>query len=254
MVELKTREEIAQMRATGRLVHQVIHQTATRLVPGITTGELEYFAMLLLSASGGSSPCLGYTPPGHDPYPAWTCISVNDEIVHGVPGYRKIKEGDVVTIDVCAEWNGWVADSAWTFGVGRITPQAERLLRIGRESLYKGIAQAIPGNRMGDISHAVQRYAEMQGYSVVRELHGHGVGRSMHEGAIDVPNYGSRGKGMLLKSGMTFAIEPMLNVGRKDIQCLNDGWTIATADGSLSAHFEHTIAILPHGPEILTCP
>jgi methionyl aminopeptidase len=253
MIHLKSRSEIAKMRETGRMVHRVIHETAKAIEPGITTGELEDIAVTLLSESGGTSPCLGYAPLGHPPYPAWTCISVNEEIVHSVPGRRIIKEGDLVTVDICAELNGWLADSAWTFPVGKVSHLAERLLRVTQESLYRGIAQARPGARTGDIGFAVQRYAESHGFSVVQELQGHGVGRSMHEGELSIPNYGSRGRGTKLELGMTFAIEPMINAGRRDIKNRNDGWTIVTADNSLSAHFEHTVAIAPGGAEILTC-
>src|SRR5579871_1848887 len=214
MIHLKSREEIDKMRDTGRLVYHVIHETSKQIAPGVTTGELEDFAMRILSENGATSPCLGYAPVGHPPYPAWTCISVNEEIVHSIPGRRALKEGDLVTIDVCAERNGWLADSAWTFGVGNISPQAQRLLKVTEEALYRGIAQARPGNHTGDIGYAVQRYAESHGFSVVRELHGHGVGRSMHEGELHVPNYGLRRKGTLLQCGMTFAIEPMINLGR----------------------------------------
>ena len=253
MITLKNRSEIAKMRETGRMVHRIIHQTACAIEPGITTGRLEDIAVQLLSDCGGTSPCLGYAPPGHPPYPAWTCISVNEEIVHSVPGRRVIKEGDLVTVDICAELNGWIADSAWTFPVGRISPQAERLLKVTQESLHRGIQAAKAGARTGDIGFAVQRYAESHGFSVVRELQGHGVGRSMHEGELSIPNYGSRGRGTKLAVGMTFAIEPMINAGRADIKNRVDGWTIVTADNSLSAHFEHTIAIAPGGAEILTC-
>ena len=235
------------------MVHRVIHQTARAIEPGITTGELEDIAITLLSESGGTSPCLGYAPAGHPPYPAWTCISVNEEIVHSVPGRRVIKEGDLVTVDICAELHGWLADSAWTFPVGKVSALADRLLKVTQEALYQGIAQARPGARTGDIGYAVQRYAEQRGFSVVRELQGHGVGRSMHEGELSIPNFGSRGKGAKLQCGMTFAIEPMINAGRKEIKNRNDGWTIVTADNSLSAHFEHTVAIAPGGAEILTC-
>jgi methionyl aminopeptidase len=164
-----------------------------------------------------------------------------------------INEGDLVTVDICAELDGWIADSAWTFPVGRVSPQAERLLKVTQEALHRGIQAAKPGSRTGDIGFAVQRYAESHGFSVVRELQGHGVGRSMHEGELSIPNYGFRGKGTKLAVGMTFAIEPMINAGRADIKDRNDGWTIVTADNSLSAHFEHTIAIAPGGAEILTC-
>ena len=253
MIYLKKSSEIAKMRETGRLVNSVIHETAKAIEPGMTTGDLEDIAMRLLSEKGGTSPCLGYAPPGHPPYPAWTCISVNEEIVHSVPGRRVIKEGDLVTVDICAELNGWLADSAYTFPVGKVSPLAEKLLRVTQEALYKGIAQAKPGNKTGDIGYAVQRYAETNGFSVVRELQGHGVGRSMHEGELSIPNHGTRGRGAKLEVGMTFAIEPMINAGRKDIKSRDDGWTIVTADHSLSAHFEHTIAIVPGGAEILTC-
>lgn len=253
MIYLKKSNEIAKMRETGRMVHRVIHETAKAIAPGITTGDLEEIAMRLLSEQGGTSPCLGYAPAGHPPYPAWTCISVNEEIVHSVPGRRVIREGDLVTVDICAELNGWIADSAYTFPVGKVSPLAEKLLRVTQEALYKGIAQARPGNKTGDIGYAVQRFAESQGFSVVRELQGHGVGRSMHEGELSIPNHGTRGRGTRLEIGMTFAIEPMINAGRKDIKSRDDGWTIVTADHSLSAHFEHTIAIVPGGAEILTC-
>jgi methionyl aminopeptidase len=253
MIHLKNSYEIGKMRETGRMVHRVIHETARAIEPGITTGALEDIAVSLIAEYGGSSPCLGYAPAGHPPYPAWTCISVNEEIVHSVPGRRIINEGDIVTVDVCAELNGWLADSAWTFPVGTVSALAERLLRVTQEALYRGIAAARHGARTGDIGYAVQRYAESHGFSVVRELQGHGVGRSMHEGELSIPNYGSRGKGTKLACGMTFAIEPMINAGRPDIKNRDDGWTIVTADNSLSAHFEHTIAIAPGGAEILTC-
>ena len=252
MIHLKTRIEIEKMKRTGRLVHRVISETAAQIKPGVTTGELEDFAMQIIADGGGTSPCLGYAPVGHPPYPAWTCISVNEEIVHSIPGRRVLREGDLVTIDCCAELNGWLADSARTYPVGRVSPMAEKLLRVTEEALNRGIAQAKPGGRTGDIGHAVQRYAESFGFSVVRELHGHGVGKSMHEGELHIPNYGKKGKGMVLECGMTFAIEPMINAGRKDIRTRPDGWTIVTKDGSLSAHFEHTVAIVPHGAEILT--
>jgi methionyl aminopeptidase len=252
MIHLKSCNEIAKMRQTGRLVHRVVQETSAQVTPGITTGELEDLAMKIMADAGGTSPCLGYEPAGHPPYPAWTCISVNEEIVHSIPGRRVIREGDIITIDCCAELNGWLADHARTFPVGRVSSLAEKLLRVTEEALYRGIAQAKPGSHTGDIGHTVQRYAESFGFSVVRELHGHGVGRSMHEGELHVPNYGRKGKGTVLQCGMTFAIEPMINAGRKDIRTKPDGWTIVTKDGSLSAHFEHTVAIVPGGAEILT--
>jgi len=249
---LKTQDEIDRMRQAGRLVHRVIQETGAQIRPGITTGELEDFAVKIIADAGGTSPCLGYKPVGHPPYPAWTCISVNEEIVHAIPGRRVINEGDLVTIDCCAELNGWLADSARTFAVGKVSPLADKLLKVTEEALNRGIAQARPGNHTGDIGYTVQRYAEANGFSVVRELHGHGVGQSMHEGELHLPNYGYRGRGTVLQVGMTFAIEPMINAGRKDIRTRPDGWTIVTRDGSLSAHFEHTVAIVTNGAEILT--
>ncbi len=249
---LKTPAEIEKMRATGRLAHRVIHETAKFIAPGVTTGQLEDIAMRLMSEGGGTSPCLGYAPNGHPPYPAWTCVSVNEEIVHAIPGRRVLQEGDIITLDCCTELNGFIADTAWSFPVGRVSEKADRLLKVTEEALFRGIAQARPGNRVGDIGAAVQKFAERSGYSVVRELTGHGVGRTMHEGGLQIPNYGHARKGVVLECGMTFAIEPMINAGRRDVNYLDDRWTIATADRSLSAHFEHTVAIVRNGADILT--
>jgi methionyl aminopeptidase len=251
MINLKNRVEIDRIRAAGRVVHTVLQTVGEAIVPGVTTGELDDLASRIISENGGTSPFLGYAPIGHPPYPAWTCISVNQEIVHGIPGRRALQEGDIVTVDCGVELDGYIADSAWTFGVGKISPQAERLLNVTREALFKGIAQARPGKRISDIGHAVQRYVEGHGYSVVRELTGHGVGKSLHE-EPQVPNYGQAGKGVALECGMTFAIEPMVNAGRKEIKYLDDRWTIVTADRSLAAHFEHTVAIVNNGAQILT--
>lgn len=249
---LKTQDEIQKMRQTGRLVHRVIHETAKAVRPGVTTGELEDIAARMLTEAGATSPCLGYAPAGHLPYPAFTCMSVNDEIVHAIPSRRTLREGDLVTIDICAELNGYLADSARTYPVGEVSALARKLLRVTEECLHRGIAQIRPGSRTGDIGYAVQRHAEGNGFSVVRELTGHGVGTTMHEGDLQIPNFGPRGKGRRLECGMTFAIEPMINAGRKDVKSAEDGWTIVTADGSLSAHFEHTVAVLPGGAVILT--
>ena len=251
MITLKTPQQVAKMRAAGRVVNQVLTRVGEAVHPGVTTGELEDLAANIISEHGGTSAFLGYAPPGHTPFPAYTCISVNEEIVHGIPGRRALKEGDIVTVDCGVELDGWIADSAWTYGVGKISPQAERLLKVTEESLYRGIEKARAGNRVGDIGHAVQAWAEKHGYSIVRELTGHGVGTTLHED-LQVPNHGYRGKGDPLRCGMTFAIEPMLNAGRKDIKYKDDGWTIITADGKLSAHFEHTVAITDSGVQILT--
>ncbi len=251
MAHLKTRAEIEKIRAAGRIVYKAIHTAGCAVAPGVTTAKLEDIASQIISDSGGSSPFLGYAPNGHPPFPAWTCISVNNQIVHGIPGDYALREGDIVTIDCGVELNGWIADSAWTFPVGDISARASRLLQVTHDALFKGIAQAKPGNRMGDIGWAVQRHAETNGFSVVRELTGHGVGTTLHEG-IQIPNYGRRGKGTPIQAGMTLAIEPMLNSGKKEIAVLEDEWTIVTADGSLSAHFEHTVAVTHSGTEILT--
>ncbi len=248
---IKSQIEISKIRDAGKAVHNIIHSTGAMIRPGITTGELEDYAAVLFGKFGATSPCLGYSPGGHPPFPAWTCICVNNEIVHAIPGRRLIKEGDIVTVDVALELNGYVADSAWTFPVGKVSPLAERLLKVTRDALYRGISQAKAGQKVADIGYAIQRHAETNGFSVVRELVGHGVGRTMHE-EPQVANFGQRGKGPALKSGMTFTIEPMINAGRKEIECLDDGWTIVTEDGSLSAHFEHTVAIVPGGAMILT--
>ncbi len=251
MIYLKSAEEIEKIRAAGRVVNLVLKATEAAVAPGVTTGELEDIAVRLIADSGGTSPFLGYAPVGHPPFPAWTCISVNDEVVHGIPGRRVLKEGDIVTVDCGVELDGWIGDSAWTFPVGKVSPRVDHLLKVTKEALYKGIAMAKPGNRTGDIGHAVQKFVESHGYSIVRELSGHGVGRSLHEDP-QVFNYGARGKGDVLQCGMTFAIEPMVNAGRKETKTLNDRWTIATADRQYSAHFEHTVAIVPNGTMILT--
>lgn len=251
--DLKTESEIAKMRETGRIVHRAIHETAKIIKPGITTNDLEDYAVSILKSFGSTSPCFLYQPGDHPPYPAWTCVSINEEVVHGIPGNRVIREGDIVTIDICAEQNGWVADSAWTFPVGKVDARTAKLLQVTEQALAIGIAHAKPGKMSGEIGYAVQKYVERNGFRVVETLQGHGVGRSMHEDGISVPNFGSRKEGILLEVGMTFAIEPMINMGRKEVVTQSDGWTIVTEDGKNSAHFEHTIAILPGGAQILTC-
>lgn len=248
---LRTPAEIEMIRTAGRVVHDVLTACGEAVRPGITTADLDDIAIRLISEHRGSSPFLGYTPGEHPPFPAWTCVSVNEEIVHGIPGSRVLREGDIVTVDCGVEIAGYIGDSAWTYPVGRVSPLAEKLLRVTHEALMRGIAQARPHGHIGDIGHAIQKYAESYGFSVVRELNGHGVGTSLHE-ELQVPNFGSRGEGPELTVGMVFAIEPMINAGRKEIESLEDGWTISTADRSLSAHFEHTVAITPQGATILT--
>lgn len=240
------------MRAAGRVVDLALKRMQAAIVPDeTTTFDLEQIAVSTLAEAGATSPFLGYAPINHPPFPAWTCISVNEEVVHGIPGRRVLKTGDIVSCDVGAKMNGYYADGAWTFAVGPIRPEIQRLMRVAEEALYLGIDQARPGNRVGDISHAIQRHIARNGFTVVREMVGHGVGRSLHE-EPQVPNYGRRGKGEVLREGMTLAIEPMVNMGRSEVESLSDEWTIVTTDRKPSAHFEHTVAVAPGGARILT--
>ena len=216
--------------------------------PGVTTGEIDRIIRQYIESMGAKPSFLGYQD-----YPASACISVNDVVIHGIPGNRKIREGDIVSIDVGAFYNGFHGDNAATFGAGKVSAEAQALMNATRESLYEGIKMATAGNRVGDIGAAVQRYVEMRGYSVVRQFVGHGVGTNLHEDP-SVPNFGTPGRGPKLLPGMTLAIEPMVNAGTHEVSILGDGWTTVTKDGRLSAHFEHTIAITPDGPVIMTDP
>ena len=216
--------------------------------PGVTTGEIDRIIRQYIESMGAKPSFLGYQD-----YPASACISVNDVVIHGIPGNRKIREGDIVSIDVGAFYNGFHGDNAATFGAGKVSAEAQALMDATRESLYEGIKMAVAGNRVGDIGAAVQRYVEMRGYSVVRQFVGHGVGTNLHEDP-SVPNFGTPGRGPKLLPGMTLAIEPMVNAGTHEVSILGDGWTTVTKDGRLSAHFEHTIAITPDGPVIMTDP
>ncbi|MDA8195506.1 MAG: type I methionyl aminopeptidase [Thermaerobacter sp.] len=247
MIELKSDRDREKMRAAGRVVAEVL-QILTRYVrPGITTGDLDPVADREIRARGGIPVFKGY----HG-YPASVCVSVNDQVVHGIPGPRVLKPADLVSIDLGAVVEGFVGDAAVSLFVGEPpSPQAAELLRVTEQSLYRGIAAAQVGGRLGDISAAVQDYVESHGFSVVREFVGHGIGREMHE-EPQVPNYGVRGRGLLLKSGLALAIEPMINLGGCEVNVLPDGWTVVTRDGSLSAHFEHTIVLGAEGPEIMT--
>jgi len=242
----KSPAEIEQMAAAGRVVADTIAHAGEHLEPGITTGELDRIAGDFIRSRGGVPTSLGYRG-----YPAAICISPNDVVVHGIPGRYVVGEGDLVTIDVGVTLDGFIADSAYTFAVGEIEPKAQRLLDVGREALLAGIAEARPGNRVGDISSAVQGLVESNGFAVVRSLVGHGVGRSYHEDP-HIPNFGEPGRGPLLSEGMTIAIEPMITAGRPEVYVHEDDWTISTEDGSLSCHFEHTVAITADGPRILT--
>lgn len=246
MIIRKSAQEIEKMAAAGRIVAETIAHVGERLEPGITTGELDRIAEERIRSLGGVP-----TSQGYKGYPAAICISPNALIVHGIPGAHRVADGDVITIDVGVTLDGYIADSAYTFAVGDVGEEAERLLAAGRDALAAGIAQAVPGNRVGDISHAVQKHVEGQGFSVVRTLVGHGVGRSYHEDP-HIPNFGQPGRGPLLSEGMTIAIEPMITAGGPDVYVHDDNWSISTEDGSLSAHYEHTVAITADGPRILT--
>lgn len=215
--------------------------------PGVTTAELDEIAEKYILSQGGTPNFKNY-----EGYPATACISINNEVIHGIPSKkRKIEAGDIVSIDLGAKFDGYHGDNAATFACGDVSSEAKRLMDVTRESLYKGIAAAIPGGRIGDISHAVQSFVEARGFSVVREFVGHGIGTHLHE-APEVPNFGAAGHGIRLASGMTLAIEPMVNAGNYGVKVLPDGWTVLTRDGSLSAHFEHTVVITPDGPKIMT--
>jgi methionyl aminopeptidase len=249
-VTLKNRHELDLMRHAGRIVGECHLLLRDAVRPGVTTAQLNGLVHDYITRQGGVPSFLGY--PGPTPYPAATCISVNEQIVHGIPGPRVLHDGDIVSIDIGVIWKGYHGDSAWSYAVGRVSKAAQDLLDVTEQTLYHALEFARAGGRLGDISHAIQSYAEGRGYGVVRKYISHGVGRAMHEDP-QIKNYGEAGKGMLLRPGMTFAIEPMIARGHYDTRELADGWTVVTADGSLAAHFEHSIAISEHGgPEILT--
>lgn len=246
MIVRKSQREIDQMAEAGAIVVRTLDLLKEHVRPGVTTGELDRLADEFIRSHGGVPTFKGYRG-----YPASICASPNDLIVHGIPGPYELREGDILSVDVGVTLGGYVADSAWTFPAGEISEEAERLLQVCEAALQAGIDHARVGNRVGDISAAVQRVVEEGGFAVVRALVGHGVGRNMHE-EPQIPNYGQAGHGPLLQEGMTLAIEPMINVGGPDIVMADDEWSILTADGSLSAHFEHTVAVTEAGPRILT--
>jgi len=242
----KSAREIDKIAAAGGLVAETIAHVGSRLAPGVTTDELDDAAGAFIRERGGIP-----TSEGYKGYPKAICISQNEVVVHGIPGGYEVGEGDLVTIDVGVTLDGYIADSAYTFGVGEISPRAQDLLDTAQDALAAGIAEARVGNRVGDVSHAIQTVVEEAGFSVVRSLVGHGVGRYYHEDP-HIPNFGQPGRGPRLSEGMTIAIEPMITAGGSDVLLADDGWTISTADGSLSAHFEHTVAVTEDGPRILT--
>ncbi|HXF98388.1 MAG TPA: type I methionyl aminopeptidase [Gaiellaceae bacterium] len=246
MIIRKSPREIEKIAAAGALVAETIAHVGELIAPGITTEELDAAADRFIRERGGVP-----TSEGYKGYPKAICVSPNDVVVHGIPGPYEIAEGDLVTIDVGITLDGYIADSAYTFAVGAVDPEAQRLLDVAQEALAAGIAEARVGNRVGDISHAIQSVVEGAGFSVVRSLVGHGVGRYYHEDP-HIPNFGEPGRGPRLSEGMTIAIEPMITAGRPEVVVGRDGWTISTADGSLAAHFEHTVAVTAAGPRILT--
>jgi methionyl aminopeptidase len=246
---LKNERDLEAMRPACGVARAVLDDVTAMIQPGVTTREVDLFAAERLRSYGARSAFLGYRN-----YPCQVCISVNDEVVHGLAGGRRLGFGDIVSVDVGVLYNGFVGDNARTVAVGGCDAAAQALLDVTEQSLYEGIAEAVPGKRVSDISRAIQRHVEQHGFSIVREYVGHGVGRTVHE-APEVPNFvDDRRASPLLKPGMTLAIEPMVNAGRPETKTLNDGWTVLTADGSLSAHFEHTVLVTTGEPVILTCP
>ncbi len=236
------------MRPACALAAKVLNEVAAFIKPGVSTRQIDTLAAEIIRANGAKSAFLGYRK-----FPCHTCISVNDEVVHGMGGERLVKFGDIVSLDVGVFYRGFIGDTAKTVAVGGCSVAAQRLMDVTESALYKGIAAALPGNRVSDISRAVQQYVEGNNFSVVREFVGHGVGRTMHE-EPQIPNFVDRNSDQKLRPGMTLAIEPMVNAGSANVKILKDGWTVVTQDGSLSAHFEHTVLITGGQPEILTCP
>ena len=249
---LKTEDEIELMRQANQLVGKTLGELAKHIKPGVTTLQLDKIADMFIRDHGAVPTFMGFPNPYGGPFPASICTSVNDIVVHGVPDSRTVlKEGDIISIDCGTLLNGYNGDSCYTFCVGEVSDEVKRLLRVTKESLYKGIENAVAGKHVGDVSSAVQDYCEAEGYGVVRELTGHGIGREMHEDP-QVPNYGRRGNGPMLKAGMCIAIEPMITMGKRDIYLKPDRWSVATRDGKPAAHFEHTIAVRRGKAEILS--
>lgn len=253
MIRRKSPEDIEKMRAAGRVVARTIRALSESIVPGKTTLiELDQMAKRMMEEAGGRPSFLGYKGSGSStPFPGSACLSVNEVVVHGIPDERVLQSGDIIGIDLGVELNGWMGDGAWTFAVGEISESAQRLLNVTRESLMQGIQKARIGNHVGDISATIQKYCESHGYGVVRALVGHGIGQKLHE-EPSVPNFGKPGRGPALVEGMVICIEPMINQGTPSVKTLDDDWTIVTADGKLSAHFEHMVAVTKSGPDILT--
>ncbi|MEH7884113.1 type I methionyl aminopeptidase [Bacillus sp. JJ1609] len=246
MIVLKSAREIEKMKEAGKLLASVHKELRTFIKPGVTTWEIDEFVEDYLIKHGATPQQKGYRD-----YKYATCASINDEVCHGFPRKEALKEGDIVTVDMVVNLNGALADSAWSYAVGEVSEEAQRLLEVTKEALYRGIAASVTGNRIGDIGHAIQSYVEAEGFSVVREFIGHGIGTVIHE-KPDVPHYGLPGRGPRIKEGMVFTIEPMVNIGEWKTKMDSNGWTARTVDGKLSAQYEHTIAITKDGPVILT--
>jgi len=246
MIVLKSAEEIEKMRKGGQITAQISQKLTEKVKPGVTTKELDRVASTLIKMHKARPAFLGFRG-----FPASICTSVNDQIVHGIPGSYRLREGDIISLDFGVVHQGYYSDMAITLPVGSISEDAQRLIEVTRSALVSGISQMVPGNRLYDISSAIQECAESNGFSVVRDLVGHGIGQKMHE-EPQIPNFGKKSTGPYLKAGMVFALEPMVNMGGYEIRTLDDHWTVVTADGSLSCHFEHTVAITDNGPEILT--
>lgn len=246
MITLKTKREIELMRQAGKIVAELLEHLKSLVGPGVETGSLDRFAEEFILRKGAIPAFKGYNG-----FPASICTSVNDEVVHGIPGARSLSEGDIISIDVGVLFKGYYGDAAITLPVGEVDEEVKKLLKVTEEALYRGIQQAWPGVRLGKVSHAIQSHVEKNGFSVVRDYVGHGIGTQMHEDPA-VPNFGRPDRGIVLKEGMTLAIEPMVNAGSYEVYRKADNWTVATVDGKYSAHFEHSIVVSHHGPEILT--
>jgi methionyl aminopeptidase len=246
MIILKSKSEIEKMAMACHIVAEVLQELVRVVRPGLTTLELDAFAERSIRTRGGVPAFKGYRG-----FPNTLCVALNEQVVHGIPSKRRLRAGDIIGLDLGAKWEGYYGDAAVTVPVGQISSDTECILTTAREALYMGIKEVSPGKHLSDISHAIQRYAETRGYSVVRAFVGHGIGTALHE-EPQVPNFGPPGRGPRLKAGMVLAIEPMVNIGDADVEILDDGWTVVTADGQLSAHFEHTVAITDEGPQILT--
>lgn len=246
MITLKSKRELEIMRDASRIVHEVLQELKNSCRAGVQTAELDRIAETRTRALGAEPAFKGYRG-----FPGSLCASINHEVVHGIPGTRELVEGDIIGLDFGVQYNGFFGDAALTVAIGRVTPDVEKLMRVTEESLYLGIDQMHPGNHIYDISRAIQTHAEKNGFSVVKELGGHGIGKRLHEDPM-VLNYVANGRGITLKPGLVLAVEPMVNMGTDRVRILADGWTVVTLDGKPSAHFEHTVAITDHGPEILT--